>query len=428
MIIMRSTISKAMFHRQGSAYVLVLGVALLLTVIGMGTLLTTRLAGKQSGNATDWQQSGLIAQSMVEQAMSYLNAQIAANPAGWRSSFTSYTSGGAVAFSQTTSIGAGSWVVKDQVDGNFANNYADPFQLYGIGKVGQTTRVYSVQVVPAGSPMDVLRCGLHAGGSINTSGTITLGAGPISSNGNIKTQANISGNLEAQSQNGTAGNVHGFLTVPAAIKPMPSPGLYNIYLAKATAIPWSTLGSGINNQLLTSTSNSFGPTNPDGVYSIVVPSGQNFTISSSRIKGTLVISMAGGCTLNITGPILWEPSRTDYPILIVQGTNVTVNITGSNTWLSESTVGLDLNGNGTTTDDLPPQYRGLIHIIGATNSVQLSNNAYILGLLVTDGAVTTNNQTSFISDPNLYANPPLGYGKGDQLMIVPGSWIWDSPP
>jgi hypothetical protein len=427
MISGRRTISKSRPHRRGSAYILVLGVALLITVIGMGTLLTTRLAGKQSGNASDWQQAGLIAQSMVEQAISYLNAQIAANPTTWRNAFTSYTTGNAAAFAQTTSIGVGSWVVKDEVDGNFANNYADPFRLYGIGKVGQATRVYSVQVVPSGSPMDILRCGIHAAGSITTSGTITLGTGPLSSNGNVKTGAMISGNIEAQSQSGSANNVSGTLTVPAANKPMPSAGLYNIYLAKATVLPASTLNNRIQNQLLTSTSNSFGPTNPDGVYSIVVPSGNSFMINSSRIKGTLVISMTGG-TLNIDGPNLWEPSRPDYPILILQGTNVTVNLQGCNTWLSEANVGLDLNGNGTMTDDFPPQYRGLMHFIGATNTVQINSNAFMAGLLVTDGSVSTSGQTSYISDPNLYANPPLGYGKGDQVAIVPGSWIWDSPP
>jgi hypothetical protein len=422
----RRTISKSLPHRRGSAYILVLGVALLLTVIGMGTLLTTRLAGKQSGNAADWQQAGLIAQSMVEQAMSNLNAQIAANPATWRSAFTSYTSGNTAAFTQTNSIGVGSWVVKDEVDGNFANNYADPFRLYGIGKVGQATRVYSVQVVTAGSPMDVLRCGLHAGGDINTNGTITLGAGPLSCNGNVKTQAAITGNVETQSQQGP-NRVSGSLTVGSPIKPMPSSGLYNIYLAKATALPFAALNNRIQEQLLTPTSNSFGPTNVDGVYSIAIPAGQNFIISSSRIKGTLVVSMTGG-TFYIYGPTLWEPARPDYPILILQGSNVNVNIQGYNTWLSEANVGIDFNGNGTMTDDLPPQYRGLLHIIGATNAVQLSANAFISGLLVTDGPVTTNGQSSFISDPNLLANPPLGYGKGDQLAIVPGSWIWDSPP
>jgi hypothetical protein len=414
--------------RRGGAYILVIGVAMLITVIGMGTLLATRLNGKEAGTSTDWEEAGTLAQAAVEHAISYLNAQVAANPTTWRSSFTSYTTGGGYAFTQSMGRGSWAWVVKDQVDGNFSNNYADPFTVYGIATVNQAKRVYSVQVVPAGSPLDVLRCGLQAAGqvTINSNSPVSLGTGPISSNTKVNTGGIIYGNVETPSQSGSASNVQGTLTTPAPIKPMPSSGLYNLYLAKATAIPWSSVSGGITDQLLSSTTNPYGATNPDGVYSITVPSGQSFTISSSRIVGTLLISTNGG-TLNFNGPIQWQPNRTDYPALIVNGTNATVNFSGSSTWLSEATVGKDLNGNGTTTDDLQPYYQGVFHIIGSSNSVFPQNNAYFNGLLVTDGTVQTSSQTSFISDPNLYANPPIGYG-ASTLMIVPGSWIWDSPP
>ncbi len=420
-----SFISNPKRFRRGGAYILVIGVAMLITVIGMGALLTARLNGKEASTSTDWEEAGTLAQAAVEHAISYLNAQVAANPTTWRSSFTSYTTG-AAAFSQSMGRGTWSWVVKDKVDGNFSNNYADPFTIYGIGTVNQAKRVYSVQVVAAGSPLDVLRCGMQAGGTITVNGTICLGAGPLSCNGRITTGGTIYGNVEATSQNGSSGGVTGTLNASAAAKPMPSAGLYNLYLAKATTIPWASVSTGITYQLLTSTNNPYGTPNPDGVYSIAVPAGQNFTINCSRIVGTLVISMTG-CNLNLTGPVEWQPSRTDYPALIVNGSNVSVTISGSSTWLSESTVGKDLNGNGSSTDDLQPYYQGVFHIIGSNNTVSLGTNAYFNGLFITDGSVTTGSQTTFVSDPNLYAHPPIGYGAGT-LMIVPGSWIWDSPP
>jgi hypothetical protein len=417
---------KSYHNRRGGAYILVLGVAMLVTVIGMGALMTTRLAAREANSATDWEEAGTLAQAAVDHAISYLNAKVTASPAGWRSAFTSYTTG-AYTFTQSAGRGTFNWVVKDEVDANFSNNYQDPFRVYGIGKVGLATRVYSVQVVPAGTALDVLRCGLHANGSVTTAGTITLGSGPISSNGNTNTGAKITGNVETVTQSGTSTNVSGTLSVGAAVKTMPSSGIYNVYLAKATAIPWSSLTNSITPGLLSSTYNPYGSTNPDGVYSIAVPAGQSFQISSSRIKGTLVISMTGG-SFTLTGPIEWDPNRADYPILVLNGSTVTVSIGGSTTWLSESTVGIDLNGNGTTTDDLPPQYRGLMHIIGSGNSVAVAANAYVKGSLVVDGSVTTSGQATFVSDPNLTTRPPIGYGKGDQLMIVPGSWVWDSTP
>src|SRR5690349_17468631 len=87
--------------RRGGAYILVLGVALLVTVIGAGALLATRVSGKEARTYTDWEEAGTLAQSAVEQAIACLNQQIAANPGTWRNAYTSYTSGAAAAFTQT---------------------------------------------------------------------------------------------------------------------------------------------------------------------------------------------------------------------------------------------------------------------------------------------------------------------------------------
>jgi hypothetical protein len=232
-------------------------------------------------------------------------------------------------------------------------------------------------------------------------------------------------NVEIVQQSGSSNNCYGTLTTGSSVsKTMPSSGLYDVYLAKATPI---TYAATITPKLITSSTNPYGTANAEGVYSIAVPSGQNLQITGSRITGTLVISMTGG-TLNITGPILWEPARPDYPILILKGSSVTVNITGSTTWLSESSVGVDLNGNGTTSDDLQPQYRGVMHVIGSSNNVNVSGNAYIKGLLLIDGTITTTGQSTYVADSSYQTRPPMGYGKGDQLAIVPGSWVWDSPP
>ena len=220
-----------------------------------GRLLSARVAGKEAATSTDWEEAGTLAQAGVEHAISYLNAQVAANPTTWRNSFTSYTTGNAYVFTQSMGRGTWSWVVKDKVDGNFSNNYADPFTLYGIGVVNQAKRVYSVQVVPAGSPLDVLRCGMQAGGQVTINKPVSLGAGPLSSNTKINTGGMIYGNVETPSQSGSSSNVTGTLTCPAPTKPMPSAGLYNLYLAKATTIPWASVSSGITNQLLSSTNN-----------------------------------------------------------------------------------------------------------------------------------------------------------------------------
>ncbi len=416
--------------RRGGAYILVLGVALLVTVIGMGALLTSRLGARQAATASDWEEAGLLAQAAVEDAISNLNGRITASPSTWRNSLTSYVAAsGSYAFTQSIGRGTMAWAVKDELDGNFSNNYQDPFRLYGIGKVGQATRVYSVQVVPGGTALDVLRCGAHAAGNVTNNGVVCLGAGPLSSNAAINALATVWGSIECATHSGAPSNIKGSTNVGMPAKTMPSAGIYNVYLAKATAMSWTSFNAGSSaGACITPTNNPFGSTNPEGIYSLAIPTGQSATMCNMRIKGTMVISMTGG-TLNISGPIQWDPTRADYPILIINASNATINITGSTIWLSESTFAIDFNGNGTTTDDLPPQLHGLIHVIGSTNTVNPSGNAYIHGLLLTDGTITTAaSQTTFVSDPNLVTCPPMGYGQGDQLLIVPGSWVWDAVP
>jgi hypothetical protein len=49
-------------------------------------------------------------------------------------------------------------------------------------------------------------------------------------------------------------------------------------------------------------------------------------------------------------------------------------------------------------------------------------------VVIADGTVSTTGTDALISDPNLYSNPPIGYGNGSQLIPAPGTWLWDSPP
>lgn len=433
--------SSSAFRRRGSAYIVVIGISLLCTVMAMATLTSVRLNNATASSDTDWEEAGVLAQTAVEHALSYLTTLQNANPTTWRNSITNYVHGSTPVF--TASMGRGTWYwgVCDPVNSTFSTDYQAPFKIYGIGKVNRTTRCYSVKVAMGGAPLDFLRCGLHAGGALtgggqaivsNTTNPLATDAyGTISTNGKFTGAGglDIYANLEATSlAPGNNGTFSGTSNGAAAVKTMPSPALYNLYLSQATTVPWSSItGGNIQKCLISPTSTPAGVTNPNGVYSIAVSSGANLTITQCRIVGTLIISMTGG-NLQITGPVQWQPARPDYPSLILSGSNVNVQFQGSTSWLSESTVGVDLNGNGTTTDDFCPYYRGLFHIAGASNTVQVSNDAYFWGTLVADGAVTTNNVCAFVSDPNLYYHPPIGYGTGSQMLAVPGSWLWDSPP
>jgi hypothetical protein len=248
----------------------------------------------------------------------------------------------------------------------------------------------------------------------------------------------VNGAIEALSTTGTAAGTQ-TITAPAPAKAMPSTTIFNDLLQNATVINYNSLGGGnLQNSLLSSTSNPYGSPSPYGIYAISMSGNQTLTITNCRIVGTLLITAPNKDNIQIQGPVEWEPSSGGYPILLISGSSCQVTIAGSPTWLSESACATNFDPPGTpyqgqtdtdTSDDYPPQYRGIIHITGGSSStVQLNANTYILGTLIADCPITTTAECTLIQNPAIYANPPLGYATGNAMAEVPGSWRWDTLP
>jgi hypothetical protein len=420
--------------RRGSAYVFVLGISLIVTVLGMGALTLSRVSQKAVSDGNDWEAAGDLAFSATEDAISSINLAAAASPSTWRSSYTSRQT----AFTQAVGRGTMSWALKDEVDGNLGEDYLRPFRIYGIGVVGNVTRVYSVQVIPAGTPLDVLRTALHSNSTVTLTGNTQAVNGPISSNSTVSLSGNVTGAIEALSTTGTAQGPP-TITAPVPVKTMPSTTIFNDLLQTATAINYNSLtGGNLQNCLLSSTSNPYGSANASGVYTISLPASKNITITNCRIVGTLLISAPNKENINVQGPVEWEPAAGGYPILLVSGSACQVTFAGNPTWLSESQAAVNFDPPGTPymgqtdsdmLDDYPPQFHGIIHIMGGTAStVSLNANAYFVGTFIADCPVKTTAQCTLIQNPAIQANPPLGYATGNAMAEVPGSWRWDALP
>ena len=262
--------------------------------------------------------------------------------------------------------------------------------------------------------------------------------GPVSSNSSVNLSGSFYGSIEAQSTTGTATGTQTIIA-PAATKTMPSTTVFTDLSQNATTIPYNSIAGGnMQKVLLSSTSNPYGTPDPNGRYLITLGGNKNLTITNCRIVGTLFISTANKNNLIFQGPIEWEPGPAGGPILVVSGQSTQVTISGSNNWLSESAVGINLNPAGTPyqgttdsdlTDDYPPQFRGIIHIMGGTsNTVTLNNNAYVVGTVIADCPVQTAAQVTVIQNPSIYANPPLGYATGNAMAEIPGTFRWDTLP
>ena len=410
--------------RRGTTYVFVLGITLIVTVLGMGALTLSRVTSRSTVDANDWETAGTLAFSATEHALAYLNAAATASPAGWRGGYTS----GQVGFTQTVGRGQFSWALKDEIDGNLGDDYLQSFRIYGIGRVGNVTRVYSVQVAPGGSPLDVLRTAVHSSVSVELTGKTMNNYGPISSAGLLKLSGTVYGTIEAGSTSGSASGTQ-TITAPVAAKTMPSATLFDTLAADATAIDYNSMSGGaIKQTRLTPTYNPYGTANAKGLYLIDVPSGKTLTVTRARVVGTLLVRGAAK-DINITGPVLWEPGPTQGPLLFVSSPGTDVKVTGNDTWLQESDAG-NLNPAGTpfdggtdndATDDYPPQYRGIIHVlVGSSGSLELAANVYVQGTVIADCPIKTTAMSTLLQDSSLYTSPPFGYAKGDALSAVGG--------
>lgn len=398
-------------RRTGSVYAMVLGVTMLITVIGVGALATARVTGRATSASVDWQEAGALAFSAVEHAVAKINADGALAPLAWRDAYQN----AGTDFSTPMGRGTMSWTLVDEGDGLIADDYADPIKVYGVGQVGKVRRVYSAHLAPAGTGLDVLRTSFHAAEGIRLSGTTIVVDGPASTNGNLRVvgSAVLRGNGGSEAA-GTGGSV------VAPQKPMPSPGVFDIYAKKATVIISSAAAGGtLQPAMLSADSNPYGTeTNPEGVYYLRLPDTITTLqiLPSSRIKGTLVIEAAVGMSqgVDLVGPISWEPHRGDLPALITRGIR-----------------NLGLSGRIAPYQDpagvIPQAPGGLFHAIGMTD-LDPEDGTYLKGCVVVEGVAWTEGTFAVTANPKLFANPPLGYSRGDRVELLPGTWKWDKPP
>lgn len=427
-------------HRRGFGYVLVLGVALLVSTIGLSAIMVARIGSRSAAQNNDSEEASVLALSAAECAVCQLNAD-----ANWRSN-PAYVNNVEVA-NRTLGRGTFSWKLVDS-DGSLSDDPNDTARLYGIGRVGKSVRVYSLLLVPKGPAMDVVMSVLHTAGTFTVTQsnvTLTANGGPFSAKGSFARAGTINGNIEALSVNGS-GTLNGtFTAVPSPGKSMPAPDIINYYLEKATPITYASLpGGDFTPGLLTATFNPYGPTNADGIYVLTLPASAQCKVQYSRIKATVIFICGSDAKLKFQSGVFWEPPRTDYPSILVQGTNAQIELDSSIVPLLETVAGVNMNPPDTpyqglsnsivsAADAYPSEFRGLIHLIGAGNQVKLRPNLKTRGVILSeaplsvgDSAIPTN--ATFYTHAALIANPPVGYMKPNKMVVAQGSGRWEAAP
>jgi len=121
---------------RGSVYFAVLGVAMLVTLIGLSGVLATRVGRRNAALTAAALQADTAAQSLMDVVLYRLTHDLY-----WRSNYQNDTW---TAFENYGDGVTGSFKLVDELDGDLANDESQPARLYCRAAVGEAMRMYSI--------------------------------------------------------------------------------------------------------------------------------------------------------------------------------------------------------------------------------------------------------------------------------------------
>jgi len=393
-------------RRRGSAYVMILGVSLVLAVIGLAAVTVTRINARTVRADNHWAEAQVLAFSAAEHALARIG-----ETSGWRTAFAGTET--KVAFGGGTM----SWRLLDEADGDLGDDPAEPFVILASGAVGEAEFAVRVQCRIVGEALEVLRTCLHAAGRIDLAPHAEVQAlgGPVSTNGALElaNDSHIAGDVEADSVTGK-GTIDGTVTAPAPPKAMPDASVFQTYRDLATSLGPRTV---LDNVLLSRWVSDYGSSHPDGVYFIDAP-GRSVIVRDTVVYGTLVVRCS---KLTLDGRVLMMNARKDYPVLVVDG-DLVVSVDGWERdrpvpWTGPDPSPWDALPDGAGErfyDDL----RGLVHVQG---DVDVRRTTRTYGALLAGGKITCGASARVRLDTDLSEHPPMGYTTGAGTVVC-GGW------
>lgn len=122
-------------RHRGSAYVAVLGMSMIITVIGLSAVMAARVTTRTVNADRDMARAVFAGRSVMEIATHRI-----ANDSAWRSTYTNDT----WTTDETLDELVFSYKLVDEQDGNLTGDTTQPVRLYAKATVGDALRIYSV--------------------------------------------------------------------------------------------------------------------------------------------------------------------------------------------------------------------------------------------------------------------------------------------
>jgi hypothetical protein len=367
-------------HR-GVAYLTVLSVCMIVTVIGIGSLLVARQQRLATTALGDIEDARVAARIGIEMAR-YL---IVSDP-NWR---TTHTSGAWTSYSfrnRQCSI-----AVTDPVDGNLSNCLSDPVLITSTGTSGSATQIIQTTLAAQLTPLSCLGAALSVNGTASIPGIVSTDQ-LFSCNSSVGAPGTVDSNVEATSTSISHGS--GSRTVIATPRVFPGSTVFDYYIAFGTAIDINSIPSKIISQTLSTTVNPYGAVNPLGIY-VIDCGGAKLQIQNVTINGTLVLLNTGSGT-GLAGTVNWSPAAPNMPCLLVRGTLAFAQ------------------------NSYPTSINGLVY---CSSDMSVTSKCTVNGPVIVGGNLRAPGGLTIGYDATCYNNPPQGfYVLPVPMKIVSGSW------
>ncbi len=385
--------------RRGSMYVIVMATAMMIVVLGIGSLWAVRTDAVMRISMRDEAVARRLASSAVELAIQ--NAQ---NTVAWRST----AAAGPLFTGLSLGSGSISASAADPVDSSLTNNLTDPVVFTGTGTAGAARQVLSVTVSSSATYATCLDGVLHCGGAMTIGAATIHSPSPLGSNGNVTaTGSSVKADMYA------AGTVSGATITGAkssgvTAKTMPAGDVVAQYSGVATPIPYGSLASGrIRRCVLSATANPYGGgLSSRGIY-LIDCQNQSLQIMDCRIAATLVVTNC--TTVELDSSVNWAPWETGLPALIASG-NLYFNTISLD--LSESSFGVNFNPASTpyggasdsdTSDKYPSLVRGVVY---ASGTLTVDQKMTVIGAVVIGGTASIHDSSVLSLTRQVVGAPP----------------------
>ena len=393
-------------NKKASIYIFALAAALVLVSLVVGLSATIMQFRRNSRTNTEIDRAKIYAELGVRHALYFTSVE-----PNWRSLLQSGT------WLQDIPIDNATYTVTgtDPDDGSLLDGDEFIVELTCTAKINRTQQTLSV--LTQNYPSELLKYAVAADGLLKISDRVQINGNAFTNDSIDKKNADtwIFGNAQAVGIIHEVRNITGIIAPGSDPKSFPDDqAIIDFYLTQSTPIPFQ---EHIQKVLITPNSNPYGPTNPDGIYSIDCAN-QRIEIRDCRIFGTLVLINPKSDS-TIGEGMNWQPGKPNLPALIIDGPieiRTTIN-------LDEDHCDTDFNlphepGFDDNNDIFLNKITGPIFCRG---DLTISQRSKIVGPVIVTGALEVKHDAEITADSQFYDQPPKMF-MDSRLDLIPHTW------